>query len=192
MIYSFGVRNPKIENQESILEYLKEKKLNTKNSFALRDTTALNKFNASNIGTPEIRFYDKNGYLMIYRNDKKCNAQNDSLIGFLNPKNVIKVDSSNNINDYIKQLKTLDGKDLNKKEFENYDYYLIMYWAKWTGKVNSIKMLDWENSLNQKNNLNIKTIKVTTDYMNFWELRKKDMVKVYSFRTKIRDEKNKK
>ena len=157
--------------------------------FCLKDTATLNKFYYSGIGTPEIRFYDSNGYLMLYRDNKRCNGQNDSLIGFLNPNNVVKIDSTNNINEYLNSLKTIDGKNINKEDFKNYDFYLIMYWAKYLGKVNSTKMLDWENSLNKKNNLKIKTIKVTTDYMNFWELNKKEIPKVYGWRTKITDKK---
>ena len=82
-----------------------------------------------------------------------------------------------------------NGEKIKLEEFENYDFYLIMYWAKWAGRVNKTKMLDWEDSINKKNNLNIKTIKVTTDYMNFWELDKKDMAKIYSRKTKIKDKK---
>jgi hypothetical protein len=138
---------------------------------------------------PEIQFFDKNGYLMIYRDEKRCNDQNDSLISFLDPKNIVKIDSSNNIHDYINQLRTLEGNVVSGDEFKNSDYYLIMYWAKWLGKVNSIKMRDWEKTISKKDNLKLKTIKVTTDYMDFWHVPKNEMVKVYSFRTKITDKK---
>lgn len=189
MLYHFGVRNPKVENKKQIERYLFSNNLNVENSYALKDTSVLNKFNSGNIGIPEIRFYDKNGFLMNYRDDKKCNGQNDSLITFLDEKNVVKIDSSDNIIDYLKELKTLDGKEPNIDDFKNYDYYLIIYWAKWTGQVNSKKMIEWEKSLKQKNNFKIKTIKVTTDYMNFWELDKKDMVKIYSRKTKTEGKK---
>ncbi|MCX6296963.1 MAG: hypothetical protein NTX97_13055 [Bacteroidetes bacterium] len=190
MFYQFGVRNPKVENKKSILDYLTANNLSTENSFCLQDTAALTKFYNRDIGTPEIRFYDRNGYLMLYRDNKKCNAQNDSLITFLNPKNVIKIDSTNNLSEYLKQIKTLDGKDINPDEFKGYDYYLIMYWAKWTGKVNKIKMEDWEKSIVNKNDPKIKTIKVTTDYMDFWPLEKSDMIKIYSHKTKTTGKKH--
>jgi len=189
LLYSYGVRNPKIEKKETIETYLEKEKLNNQNLFSLKDTVALQKFNESNIGMPEIRFYDKNGYLMLYRDNKKCNGQNDSLITFLDPTNIIKIDSTQNIFQYIIQLRKLDGNPVDSSEFKDYDFYLIMYWAKWVGKVNSIKMLDWEKSLAAKNDLKIKTIKVTTDYMNFWDIRKKDMAKIYSPRTKLVDKK---
>jgi hypothetical protein len=184
LLYSFGVRNPKIENQKSLNQYLKRNKITTENSFCLKDTISFNKFYTEGIGIPEIRFYDSNGYLMLYRDEKKCNAQNDSLISFLNPSNVSKIDSSNNIKDYLKNIKMLNGKDIEQKHFENFDYYLIIYWAKWAGKVNKKKMVDWENSIKQKSGLKIMAIKVTTDYMNFWVLDKKDMIKIYSRKSK--------
>jgi len=52
---------------------------------------------------------------------------------------------------------------------------------------NKTKMSDWEDSIKKKNDFKIKTIKVTTDYMNFWELDKKDMAKVYSRKTKLKN-----
>lgn len=186
-LYSYGIRNPKIENEKSITKYLALNKLDTSNNFAFCDTAALNKFYGNNIGTPEIRFYDKSGFLMLYRNDKKCNAQNDSLIEFLSPENVVRIDSSENIFSYLNQVKTLSGNPVALDDFKNYDYYLIIYWAKWTGKVNSMKIPDWENNLAQKRNFKIKAIKLTTDYMNFWALDKNDMVKVYSPKVKTKD-----
>lgn len=189
ILYSYGVRNPKIENKESITSYLISQQLSPEDCYSLKDTAALSNFIRSGVGSPEIRFYDKYGYLMQYRDDKKCNGQNDSLISFLNPKNIIKIDSSNTIQEYLLQLKTTDGKEINREDFENYDFYLIMYWAKWAGKVNKTKMSDWENSIKKKNDLKIKTIKVTTDYMDFWEIEKEDMAKVYSRKTKVKDKK---
>lgn len=187
ILYSYGMRNPKIENTKSITKYLALNKLDTNNNFAFKDTATLNKFYRNNIGTPEIRFYDKNGFLMLYRDNRRCNGQNDSLITFLNPENVIKIDSSENIFNYLSQVRTLDGRPINPDEFKNYDYYLIMYWAKWLGKVNSIKMTDWESNLAKKRNFKVKTIKLTIDYMNFWALNKKDMVKIYSPKVKTKD-----
>jgi hypothetical protein len=103
---------------------------------------------------------------------------------------VVKVDSSEYIYNYLKSIRTLNGEPVNLKEFEGYDYYLIMYWAKWLGKVNSIKMIDWEANLkNKTKELNIKIIKVTTDYMDFWPLDKHDMIKVYSPKVKTKDKK---
>lgn len=189
ILYGYGVRNPKIETQQSITSYLISNKLFSENSYALKDTAALNKYFLSGIRSPEIQFYDKNGFLMLYRDDKKCNGQNDSLISFLDEMNVVKIDSSNNILEYITQLKTLDGKALNPEDFKYHDYYLVLYWAKWAGKVNKIKMIDWEESIKNKKNVKIKAIKVTSDYMNFWELDKKDMIKIYSRKTKIKGDK---
>jgi hypothetical protein len=163
--------------------------LDTSNVYALKDTSQLNLFFKTNIGVPEIRFYDHNGYLMLYRDEKKCNGQNDSLISFLKPENVIKVDSSNNLFEYIKNLNTLSGVTVPRKDFYGKDFYLIMYWAKYLGKTNSVKMKDWENTLMDKKSLKIKTIKVTVDYMDFWSIDKKDMIKIYNPKSKVKESK---
>jgi hypothetical protein len=183
-MYSYGIRNPKIENEKSILNYLKDNNLDLDNNFVLKDTAALYSFMKSGVGAPEILFYDKNGFLMRYKDDKKCNGQNDSLISFLDPKHIIGVDSSSNVYKYLDQVRTLDGKEVNVSEFKEKDYILIIYWAKWMGKMNKNKIVDWENSLTKRNNLKIKTIKLSTDYMGFWQIKKNDMFKIYSHTTK--------
>jgi hypothetical protein len=188
-MYSYGVRNPKVESAKSITKYLSSNKLDTLNNYAFKDTTAMWNFYNKNIGVPEIRFYDRNGYLMLYRDEKKCNGQNDSLISFLNPKNVVKIDSSENIFKYLPEIREINGNAVNYKEFNGYDYYLIMYWAKFYGKVNSIKMIDWEDTLKRKQEYKIKTIKVTADYMDFWPLNRRNMIKVYSLKSKVKDAK---
>jgi hypothetical protein len=189
IMYHYGIRNPKIESSKSILSYLAVNNLDTSNVYALKDTSQLNLFFKTNIGVPEIRFYDHNGYLMLYRDEKKCNGQNDSLISFLKPENVIKVDSSNNLFEYIKNLNTLSGVTVPRKDFYGKDFYLIMYWAKYLGKTNSVKMKDWENTLMDKKSLKIKTIKVTVDYMDFWSIDKKDMIKIYNPKSKVKESK---
>jgi hypothetical protein len=126
-MYSYGIRNPKVENKKSIIRYLNTNGLDTTSVYAFKDTSALYSFMKSGIGEPEIRFYDRNGYLMLYRDNKKCNGQNDSLISFLDPKNIVKIDSSSNIIKYIDQLRTLDGQVINTNLFNNKDYYLVVY-----------------------------------------------------------------
>jgi hypothetical protein len=186
-MYSYGIRNPKIENENTIIKYLKSNDLDISNNYALKDTSALYSFMKTGIGAPEIQFFDKNGYLMKYKDDKKCNGQNDSLISFLDPQNVVKIDSSLNVFTYLNQIRTLKGESVNMSKFSNQDYYLIIYWAKWLGKMNRNKIYDWENSLRMKNNLKIVTIKLTTDYMDFWKIKKNEMFKVYNPKTEMKE-----
>jgi hypothetical protein len=189
IMYSYGIRNPKIESPKSILTYLYSNNLDTSDVYSLRDTTQLNFFFKSDIGVPEIRFYDHNGYLMLYRDEQKCNGQNDSLINFLNPHNIVKVDSTNNLFNYLGGLKRLTANEISEDAFKNKEFYLVMYWAKYLGKTNSLKMKSWENTLKEKSNLKLKTIKVTVDYMDFWPLNKKDIAKIYAPKTKVKESK---
>jgi hypothetical protein len=178
-MYSYGLRNPKVESERTLNAYLKKKDLG-ESTLVFKDTAALMKFFLSGIGMPEARFYDKNGYLMLYRDEKKCNAQNDSLISFLDPVNVINVDSSQNIREYIKQLRKANGTEIHPGEVQGQDFYLIMYWAKYLGKMNSDKVGEWEKTLASLNkNVKVTPLKVSVDYMNFWELDKKSMIKIY-------------
>jgi hypothetical protein len=175
-----------VETAASLHSYLRKHDLHSSDNVVFKDVYALQEFFKSGIGMPEVRFYDRNGYLMLYRDEKKCNGQNDSLISFLNPENVVKVDSSQNIKVYVSNLRQPDGQEIQSASLNGYDYYLLIYWAKYLGKVNSEKMQDWESALNSKSSaLNIKAMKVATDYMDFWQFPEKDMHKIYSRKTKV-------
>ena len=53
---------------------------------------------------------------------------------------------------------------------EDYDFYVIMYWAKWTGRLNKTKIKDWIEDIDNanKNGFKIKIIPINTDIQDFW------------------------
>jgi hypothetical protein len=180
MLYTYGVRDPKVENSRTLTAYARNTGMETDNLYAFRDTVTQNAFFRSKIGTPEISFYNKDGFLMKYKDEKKCNAQDQSLISLLDPKKTVAADSSHNIFQYITGLRTLNNKELNKKDFDGYDYYMIIYWAKFAGSTNKTHIPDWEREVRKKTGLKIKVIKVTADYMDFWHPDTDRMVKIYT------------
>src|ERR1017187_9552205 len=82
MMYAYGIRNPKIETKQSITQYAADNGIETDNLYAFRDSASLAGFYSLKIGIPEINFYNKDGNLMKYRNEKICNAQDDELIRY--------------------------------------------------------------------------------------------------------------
>jgi len=178
-MYAFGIRNPKIENKQSITEYAINNGMETGNLYAFRDSAALAGFYARKIGIPEIDIYNKDGILMQCKNEKKCNAQDDGLIGSLDPKNNVSLDSSHNLYAFLPQIRTLDNQEVQKSDFAGYDFYIIMYWAKWGGMMNKTHVPQWGKTIKDKTGLRIKVISLTADYMDYWHPNEKYMFKIY-------------
>ena len=180
LMYKYGIRDPEIESKESILVYARSIQIDTDNIYAYSDSTTHSEVFKSKLGQPELDFYNKDGYLMNYRKQNKCNAQNVGLIQSLRSNKNITVDSSKNIFGYISKLRTLDNKDISRDEFKDYDYYMVIYWSKWVGMADGTHVPMWEKEAKKKTGLRIKVIAVTGDYMEYWHPSKKSMVKIYS------------
>jgi hypothetical protein len=180
------IRNPRAENEQSLRTYLDKNQLRSDNLLIIKDTAAFYKIHREGYGMPEISFYDRNGYLMKFRDEQKCNAQNDSLISFLNPEKAIGVDSARRLSDFTSLLLHPDRSPISKTELSGHDYYLIMFWAKYLGKLNSKKLGDWERSLAANKKANHKVYKLSMDYQDFWNLPKKEMFRIYGSKIKFR------
>jgi hypothetical protein len=60
---------------------------------------------------------------------------------------------------------------------EKNDLYLVMYWAKYLGKINKRKVFEWLNLVEdaRKRGLKIRVLKINADYQQFWGLKKNDL-----------------
>ena len=57
------------------------------------------------------------------------------------------------------------------------DAFVLIYWAKYLGKLNKTKVYEWEQKVKLLNDkgLNIKLIKVNLDYQKFWGIDQNDI-----------------
>jgi len=55
------------------------------------------------------------------------------------------------------------------------DFYVLIYWTTWTGRLNKDHVKIWEDSAYAKKQANIKVIKVNMDFQKNWDQADKDI-----------------
>lgn len=164
----YGIKDPKPENENSITEYIVKNNLNPDNVFVL-DEKSHRKF-SQNIGLPDFYVFNSEGISVIIESDKNCPAIAPEIIKMLNPNDNYNLDSDLNLKDIIINLRYLNGETAELSVTENYDFYIVIYWAKFIGKLNKKNVAVWENAAKNNNKAQIKTLKINMDIQEFWDL----------------------
>jgi len=161
----YGIKKPDIENKISILKYSKKKGIDTTDIVAINVDAYTSKLN----GIPDIDIFDKNGKYIEYRQtDSSCNAGLFSFIPELKPDGIYKLSEKTDLGTELKKIRTLTGESYIIKDKSNYDFFLIIYWAVFTGRLNKNHVLVWEQEASNNKNAKIKVIKVNVDIQECW------------------------
>ena len=163
----YGIKKPKIENKRSLTQYLNRKKINTGNVYAVDYEDYKNIINKIK-GVPEILIFDKKGRAIQYRNEEECNAEAFDFIEKLSVNDKFIYDDSINLKQYLSMLKDLDGKKAYIPLENKADFYLFIFWAKYTGRLNKNHIKVWEEQAFKNKNSHIQVIKVNVDEMDWW------------------------
>jgi hypothetical protein len=161
----YGIKNPDVENEKSI----------RKKAFKYgMDTTSIVTVNSQDFlyalkqqGIPQGAVYDKDGKYVEYRQtDTSCNAGLFQFIPNLAPQGQCNKPDSATLAQKLKKFRDLKGRALDKTEPA--DFYLLIYWAVWTGKLNKDHVKAWEDLAKANKNCKIKVIKVNLDMQAYW------------------------
>lgn len=170
-----GIKNPKIENAETVKSYIKKINFDTQNNLVLKDKssykTVLNLFYKS---FPEAVLFDNYGNELIYKETAtSCNAGLFKVIPELDKNSELKKGThqlSQVLSDYTKPLD--DDSEIITNDS---DYYLLINWAVFAGKFNKDHVLAWENLAKNNKNCKIKVLKLNMDLQESWNLKKEDL-----------------
>ena len=168
----YGIKKPDIENQESITKKALKFGLDTTNIVSV--TSKDFPFVLKSTSIPNAAIYDSEGKYIEYRqSDTSCNA---GLFDFI-PKlslsgNYNKPDSASLSVEWTK-FRDLKGNTMSLPK--NTDFYLLIYWNVWTGKLNNDHVKIWEDLARENKNCKIKVIKVNLDIQEYWETKEKEM-----------------
>jgi len=161
----YGVKNPKIENKESIIKYCKKKGMSMDNLATINLDDYVSKLN----GVPDVDIFNKKDDYIEYRQtDSSCNAGLFAFVPELHRDSVYRLTGKTNFNDEIKKLRTLTGEQFVLSDTSDYDFYVIMYWARFTGRLNKNHINIWEQEACNNINAKIKVIKVNVDIQEYW------------------------
>lgn len=163
-----GAKKPKKENENSLTKYLEKKGLRTDNLYAL-DITDYQYLDRIVDGAPDIMIFSSDGKLIKYKPDTSCNASAFGFLETVNPNMKFDYIDSVNFDDCFSRLKDLKGNPVVIKKSENTDFYLIIFWARFIGRLNKDHVKIWEEQALNNTNAKIKVFKVNKDMQEWWD-----------------------
>jgi hypothetical protein len=164
MIY--GIKKPDIENEQSVKAKALKFGLDTTNIVTVTSAAFLKTLNQH--GIPDAGIYDANGKYIEYRaSDTACNAGLFKFIPELSrDKNYNRPDSLSLAGEF-KKFRDLKGREL--KTVGEADFYVLLYWSVWTGKLNTDHVKVWEDAARNNKSCKIEVIKVNLDIQEYWD-----------------------
>lgn len=175
MMKMYGIKNPGIENEQTIKKGALKYHLDTTNIVTTADQKIASDFSA--YGIPNAAIYDSNGKYIEYRQtDTSCNAGLFQFIPDLNLSNTYNKPDSTDLKGELVKFRDLKGKALG--EVEKADFYVLIYWAVWTGKLNKDHVKIWEDLAKNNKNCKVKVIKVNLDFQEYWGVTDREKVVV--------------
>jgi hypothetical protein len=168
----YGIKKPDIENQESITIKALKFGLDTNNIVSVTSKDFPYVLKSTSI--PNAAIYDSKGKYIEYRQtDTSCNAGLFDFIPKLNISGTYNKPDSSSLAEEWTKFRDLKGKEMTLPN--NADFYLLIYWNVWTGKLNRDHTKIWEDLARENKNCKIKVIKVNLDIQEYWEPKEKEM-----------------
>ncbi|HEY1040268.1 MAG TPA: hypothetical protein VGF30_12720, partial [Bacteroidia bacterium] len=172
MMKLYGVKDPAIENKKTITKAALKYKLDTSNIVTVNCKDFIDVLRGQNI--PDCAIYDKTGKYIEYRQtDSSCNAGLFQFIPSLNLTDKYNQPDSSDLSTELNKFRDVKGNALASRE--NADFYLLIYWAVWTGKLNKDHVKAWEDLARNNKNCRIKVIKVNLDIQEYWEKQEREL-----------------
>lgn len=168
----YGIKKPDIENQESITKKALKFGLDTTNIISVTSKDFPYVLKSTSI--PNAAIYDSKGKYIEYRQtDTSCNAGLFEFIPKLNVSGTYNKPDSSSLAEEWTKFRDLKGNEMNLPN--NADFYLLIYWNVWTGKLNKDHVKIWEDLARENKKCKIKVIKVNLDIQEYWEPKEKEM-----------------
>src|ERR1043166_5791444 len=138
----YGIKEAKIENEKTIKKKAFHFKLDTSNIVTVNSKDFLRVLKANSI--PDCAIYDKDKkYVEYRRTDTSCNAGLFQFIPDLDPKASYNRPDSLPLEKQWVKFRDMKGNAL--KDIAPADFYLLIYWTVWTGKLNKDHVKVWED-----------------------------------------------
>ncbi|WP_341904911.1 hypothetical protein [Fluviicola taffensis] len=171
MMKIYGIKDPELENERTIKKRALKYELDTTNIVTVNSSDYLKMMKSKAI--PDAAIFDSQGKYIEYRQtDTSCNAGLFQFIPDLNTDaSYHKPDSANLQTEWVK-FRDLKGNKL--KNADPADFYVFIYWAVWTGKLNKDHVKIWEDLAKNNKNCKIKVVKVNMDFQEYWDASDKE------------------
>ena len=109
---------------------------------------------------PEIIVFNQEGKYLKYKSVQECNASAFKFIDSLNNNKNYPIIDTFLLEKFENSLVNFQGKKKESILNKTTDFYVLIFWAEWTGKLNKDHTYIWEQKAKNNKNCNIKTIKI--------------------------------
>jgi hypothetical protein len=172
-----GVREPKIEAKESIFKFLKKLNEDTINVYAI-DSILFHKMQqeefkpgmAKSFRPVQIRVYGKNGEPVIQWASCEGFLSDLKIFDSVPPKIINGVNMSLNLENDLGQYFTLDGTPAHIVVPRDFDYYFLIYFAKYFPKLSKESFSEVNQYIRKYPELKCKVYKINVDVLGFWNV----------------------
>ncbi|WMI69008.1 hypothetical protein [Mangrovimonas sp. YM274] len=176
------IKNPKVENTETIKAFQQKHEYPTTNSLILvADTTAILKSMFKGLSSG-YQIFNSKGELLCYNGQSTCGGQ--QFMEFLNTNSTTFTpceDKNLTLDAVLAQTYDINNQPVQREQFENTDYYIVSYWAKFMGGKRGYEdAVLWMEEELAKNttDTSVTFIKINTDLQESWGLKAGEKVRL--------------
>ena len=170
-----GLRIPKVEDKESIFKMLKTLHQDTNDVYAI-DSLLFEKFRkepfkpnwANGFRPVQIRAYNHEGFPVMQWALCEGLLKDLKIFDSVPPRNINSLNTSLKLQDDLSQYFTLSGKPAKIIAQKGFDYYIILYFAKYFPKWSKESFRQVKNYVNKHKEIRIKVYKINVDVQKFW------------------------
>jgi hypothetical protein len=173
MMKIYGIKDPDVENNKSIRKKALKFGLDTTGIVTVKSEHFLSIL--SQYGIPDGSIYDSNGKYIEYRStDTSCNAGLFDFIPALNLSAEYSQPQHITLSEEMSYYQDLHGNMFS--DLPPSDYYLLLYWTVWTGKLNEDHVKVWEDLAKANKNCRIHVVKVNLDIQEHWPAEEREQI----------------
>ena len=122
-------------------------------------------------GLPGIEIYTKDGKYIPFPGEESCKGGASEFIEVLKIPLQFSTSDSLILSNLTEVLRTIEGKELNKHDTFNFksDFVIVIYWAKFVGKINSRDIEGWKQNIENNSNSRFDVLMVNCDFQEWWD-----------------------
>jgi len=164
-----GFHDPKPEDRQSLTEYLSRKKISADNVLVFADSSSYYQRLYEMKDFPDIRVFDRSGKRIYYKDTTiSCTGSAYDFTKAICTFKNLKSSASKSLSAEAANLKTIDDAPVFIPENDEADYYVLIYWARFLGRLNKNHVRAWENNLKHAKSCRVRVYKVNMDWQKAW------------------------
>ncbi|RYD98458.1 MAG: hypothetical protein EOP54_07595 [Sphingobacteriales bacterium] len=166
LLKMYQIKDPAVETKAGILKAALRYGMDTSGILTASADDFLATLSTQSL--PDIAVFDSAGaYIEYRRTDTSCNSGLFDFIPSLHAEGSYKKTGRASLQEELKKLRDING-DVISAPVEKADFYLLIYWSVWTGKLNKDHVKVWEQLAMQNKKCTIKVFKVNLDIQEYW------------------------